>query len=267
LFSYGKVESFGSIVVPADAAGDFTVNLYSNKAFDDTVITLTTANGASKTVKVDFGPATARSGRTLTLTSTAAEPGRTMVITGLLTDKWGNPVDTDQDATKPAGDATLDGADARLTVSYTGPGLISGSLPVETGTDGTFSVRVLLGMNDTGTATVSATYGAANGTISAADTGLNIDVKSALTVTIGKAAASTAGKVNVGSFNGKLVVYAQNLDGKRISWKVGGNWGKATAVGNTLNRFDRPTPRRGVTVSVQIYVDGVLQLTKSVVTR
>ena len=80
-------------------------------------------------------------------------------------------------------------------------------------------------------------------------------------------ALRNSGRVNVGSFNGKLVVYAQNLDGKRISWKAGGRWGKATAVGNTLNRFDRPTPRRGVTVSVEIYVDGVKTLTKSVVTR
>jgi hypothetical protein len=87
---------------------------------------------------------------------------------------------------------------------------------------------------------------------------------------IGKAnplVPSATNKVNVGSFNGKLVVYAQNLDGARISWKVGGNWGSQVAVGNTLNRFDRLTPRSGVTLSVQVYVNGVLQLTKSVVTR
>ena len=80
-------------------------------------------------------------------------------------------------------------------------------------------------------------------------------------------ALTPGAKLNVGSFNGKLVVYAAGLDGARISWKVGGNWGSQVAVGNTLNRFDRPTPRRGVTVSVEIYVNGVKQLTKSVVTR
>jgi hypothetical protein len=75
------------------------------------------------------------------------------------------------------------------------------------------------------------------------------------------------GKVNVGSFNGKLVVYALGLDQSRITWKVGGIWGQDFAEGNTLNRFDRLTPRRGVTVTVDIFVDGKRQLTKSVLTR
>jgi hypothetical protein len=93
-----------------------------------------------------------------------------------------------------------------------------------------------------------------------------------LTATIEVLASPTApsvalGKVNVGSFNGKLVVYALNLDGSRITWKVGGIWGQDFASGNTLNRFDRLTPRRGVMVNVDIFVDGVKRLTKSVLTR
>ncbi|SCX05877.1 IPT/TIG domain-containing protein [Candidatus Aquiluna sp. UB-MaderosW2red] len=75
------------------------------------------------------------------------------------------------------------------------------------------------------------------------------------------------GKVNVGSFNGKLVVYALGLDQARITWKVGGIWGQDLADGNTLNRFDRLTPRKGVTVKVDIFVDGVKRMTKSVLTR
>jgi hypothetical protein len=74
-------------------------------------------------------------------------------------------------------------------------------------------------------------------------------------------------KVNVGSFNGKLVVYALNLDGSRITWKVGGIWGQDMASGNQLNRFDRLTPRKGVTVKVDIYVNGVKRMTKNVLTR
>jgi ELWxxDGT repeat protein len=75
------------------------------------------------------------------------------------------------------------------------------------------------------------------------------------------------GKVNVGSFNGKLVVYALGLDRARITWKVSGIWGQDFAAGNTLNRFDRLTPLKGVTVKVDIFVDGVKRLTKSVLTR
>ena len=74
-------------------------------------------------------------------------------------------------------------------------------------------------------------------------------------------------RVNVGSFNGKLVVYAINLDGSRITWKVGGIWGQDTAVGNQLNRFDRLTPRKGVTVKVDIFVNGIKRMSKNVLTR
>jgi hypothetical protein len=93
-----------------------------------------------------------------------------------------------------------------------------------------------------------------------------------LTATIELLASPTApsvalGKVNVGSFNGKLVVYALGLDQSRITWKVGGIWGQDFAEGNILNRFDRLTPRRGVTVNVDIFVDGKRQLTKTVLTR
>jgi trimeric autotransporter adhesin len=268
LFSYGDIDKFGSITVPTDASGDFGVKLFSNTAQLNTVITATTANGASKTIKVTFEAAGALTGKNLTITSTGAEPGMTAIITGLLTDKWGNPVKTDQIATNAAGASTLDSGDARLSVSYTGPGLLSGTLPVETGADGTFTVRVLLGSKDSGTLTVSATYGAANGTIGAADTGANIDIKATTSVAIGATAApATTGKVNVGSFNGKLVVYALGLDGAKISWKVAGKWGVANAVGNTLNRFDRPVGASGRNVIVEIYVNGVRQLQKTVLTR
>jgi len=79
--------------------------------------------------------------------------------------------------------------------------------------------------------------------------------------------AAATGKVNVGSFNGKLVVYALGLDGARISWKIAGKWGVANAVGNGLNRFDRPVGATGVNVIVEIYVNGVRQLQKTVLTR
>jgi hypothetical protein len=80
------------------------------------------------------------------------------------------------------------------------------------------------------------------------------------------AAPATQGRVNVGSFNGKKVVYAAGLSGQRISWKVGGKWGSAIATSDFV-RFDRPTPRRGVNLTVEIFVDGVSQLKKTLATR
>jgi hypothetical protein len=92
------------------------------------------------------------------------------------------------------------------------------------------------------------------------------DLNTTKTITVGTGAAAGTGKVNVGSFNGKLVVYAAGLNGAKISWKVGGKWGVGTATSNYAI-FNRPTPVAGATVSVDVYVNGVKTLTKSVVTR
>ena len=95
--------------------------------------------------------------------------------------------------------------------------------------------------------------------------GLNLTAQ--ITVVGGQAAAVAGSKVNVGSFNGKIVVYALGHDRARISWKVAGRWGVANAVGSNLNRFDRPVGAAGRDVIVEIYVDRVLALTKVVRTR
>jgi hypothetical protein len=70
-----------------------------------------------------------------------------------------------------------------------------------------------------------------------------------------------------GNLNVKLVVYALGLDQARITWKVSGIWGQGFAAGNTLNRLDRLTPLKGLTVKVDIFVDGVKRMTKNVLTR
>ena len=202
----------------------------------------------------------------------------TYAVTLSLTDKWGNPV---------AATTTSNGA-----VSVTGVGSVeinSSASAIHRNFDRNGQVVVFLrSVKDiAGPGSITATltsvfnYPGANGTAVASGT---IDAfnttnlrstawdESAWSNTLTSnievldRATATGGTVNVGSFNGKLVVYAANLNGARISWKVGGNWGSAVADSN-FARFDRPTPRRGVTVSVDIYVNGVKTLTKSVVTR
>jgi hypothetical protein len=250
LFSVdGIVWASGSVTVRTKADGTTAagyVKISSNKAGKKTLTV--TADGVSKTQSIYFKDAADDAGKTLTLNVPSnAVPGTTLRITGSLVDAFGNPV-------------TADGTDEDFVLVYNGPGFAQ-TAPTAVSADGTFSMNVLIGANDTGTATVTAAYDLdEDGDYT--DTG---DLVVAKTVIIGS--ATGAGTVNVGSFNGKLVVYAKNLDGKRISWKVGGNWGKAVAVGNDLNRFDRLTPRKGVTLTVEIYVDGVKTLTKSVVTR
>jgi hypothetical protein len=249
-----QVWKAGSITVQSSTDGAANVEIFSNKAGAHTLTV--TSGGVSATKTFYFATAKDDTGAVITASAPAqAAPGSSFKVTIALKDKYGNAVTTDSNAT-----GFNDGTTApTFSIRWDGPGIVAGTMPTSTNSNGEASFYVLLGSNDKGAGTVTATYDAdGTGTAAAAISA---------SATVNSAAVASAGTVNVGSFNGKLVVYAKNLDGKRISWKVGGNWGKAVAVGNTLNRFDRPTPRKGVTVSVEIYVDGVKTLTKSVVTR
>lgn len=73
-------------------------------------------------------------------------------------------------------------------------------------------------------------------------------------------------RVNVGSFNGRLVLYVAGQQGSTVTWRIGGRWGRAEVTSDFV-RIDRPTPRRGVIVNVEVFVDGVRTLSRSVVTR
>jgi len=246
LFANGGVYALGSITLVADANGEFSVDVYSNKAQEDTVVTVTSGAG-SATKKVTFTVANNSGAKSWVITAPAsAKPGSTFMVKGKLVDAFGNGLDTA---------STDNSSAAKFSVTYTGPGIVFGSLPTETNASGEFSFAVLLGTNESGTATITASYDydGTSTTYTAAATSASV-------------AVGTAAKVNVGSFNGKLVVYASGLSGKTISWKVGGKWGKAVASSNYAV-FNRPTPRAGATVSVDIYVNGVKTLTKSVVTR
>jgi hypothetical protein len=247
LFSNGAVDARGSITLVADNNGEFVVTLYSTTAQTDTVITVTAA-GASSTTKVSFTGIGVGEGTKLDVTAPAnVRPASTFQVKAKLSDTFGNGVEA---------------AAGRVKVTYTGPGIVFGTLPDKTDKNGELMFSVLLGSNDTGNVVVTVSYDQ-NGDADYVDAK---DLNTTKTITVGTGAAAGTGKVNVGSFNGKLVVYASGLNGKRISWKVGGNWGSAVASSNYAI-FNRPTPRAGVTVSVDIYVDGVKTLTKSVVTR
>ena len=247
LFRNGNVDKRGSITVLTNSSGQFEVNLFSTTAQTDSVITVT-GLGVSATTKVTFTGIGAGEGTKLDVTAPAnVRPASTFQVKAKLSDAFGNGVEA------PAG---------RVKITYTGPGIVFGTLPDKTDKNGELMFSVLLGSNDTGNVVVTVSYDQ-NGDADYVDAK---DLNTTKTITVGTGAAAGTGKVNVGSFNGKLVVYAAGLNGARISWKVGGLWGVGTATSN-YSIFNRPTPRAGVTVSVDVYVNGVKTLTKSVVTR
>jgi subtilisin family serine protease len=75
-------------------------------------------------------------------------------------------------------------------------------------------------------------------------------------------------KLNIGTFNGKIVVYAKGYKGQTLSWKIAGKWQKVT-VTSDFQAFDRPTAAIGLPVTIELFLNGVTPaaLTKTVVTK
>lgn len=250
LFSNDKLAARGSLTLLSDGNGEFEVNLYSTSAQTDTVITVT-AMGVSKTTKVSFTGVGVGEGTSLVITAPAAvKPATTFQVSAKLTDAYGNAVDT---------------AAGRVKVTYTGSGIVWGTLPTETDSTGSLSFAVLLGSNDSASAVVTVSYDQ-NGDGDYVDA-KDLTTTSTTEINAAGVASSGATVVNVGSFNGKLVVYANKAAGAKISYKIAGKWVVQNPTSNTLQRYDRVVAAKGVTVKVDIYVDGVKKLSKSVVTK
>ncbi len=224
-----------SFVVFTDSTGSYEAFVRGSAAGTQTISV--DAQGAKSSVQVRFQESTGVA-RTMTLAMpSSVNSGARADIVATVVDRFGKPV-------------------SGVTVNFkdNGPGVLNASSAV---TDIFGEAMVTL-------TTVAAESGTTTVTAFATIAGKNeVATK---TIAVGSGAAAGAGKVNVGSFNGRLVVYASGLNGKRISWKVGGRWGSAVADSN-FDSFSRPTPRAGATVNVEVYVDGVKALTKSVVTR
>ena len=280
-----------SITVVADSNGQFTVRVWAQKVSKTGHIVTLTSGGKSATTKVVTHLPVGLGGDNLQFTwvdlPTTYVKNQTYPILAKLSDKWGNPIATKSAVVTVGGSSVsvpgvvFEGtgsvninssgdavgrnfnADGIATVfvrsvtDVTGPGSFTAALLAANyvGWDG--SELVDSPLTDLAVNNTDNPATAWNETLFTPELEKQIDVLNT---------APVSGKVNVGSFNGKLVVYAAGLNGKTISWKVGGNWGKAVATSD-FARFDRPTPRRGVDVRVQIFVDGQLLLTKVVTTR
>jgi trimeric autotransporter adhesin len=242
------VYTLDSATVYTNASGAFDVRIASHKAGKQTVVI--TAGSVSQTVTVVFAQADDNAGTSLVVDAPAnILPGRTLVVTGTVTDKFGNAVNTT--GVNTSGDG---GAD--LSVAYDGPGLIVGSLPTETDADGKFTFRVLLGASETGSATVTAKYDA-NGDADYADTG---DLTVAKTVSIG--AAPVVATAAASGSTGKFFASVTNAAGKKVVVKVSGKF---------VTSFTGTEAKKSVAVAalkgnrtVTIYVGGTLVLTKLV---
>jgi hypothetical protein len=244
-----KLYAEGSITITTDANGAYSVLVSSHKSGKHT-ITVTSGTG-STSVAVTWAAAANNTAENLSVTAPAFAPaGSTFKVTAKLTDYYGNPVKV----------VTADTPNVGTT--YTGPGIVFGTLPTETNAAGELSFSVLLGATDTGSATITVSYDLdGDGVVDYAD------FSSSVTVTVGAApvAVSTA-KVNAGSFKGFVAVYARGYEGKRLSAKIGNDWVIVPALASNFERVTDFTGA-GVNISVRIYIDRVLTATIPLVTK
>jgi len=262
MFESDGVWSIGSITVHADANGAYTADVYSNLAGSHTVTV--TAGSASTTEVLYYAEADDNAGTSLVLTAPdSVLPGSTLSITAKVTDKFGNAINTTSTTAASNDEASELLGDFAMT--YSGPGLLVGSLPTETGADGVAKLGYLIGTADTGTITVTAKYDA-NGDADYTDAG---DLVVTKTITIG--AAVVAKKVNAGSFKGYVAVYARGYEGQRLSAKIGKDW---VIVDPIVNNQENGTLFRvtdftgaGVNIAVRIYIDRVLMDTINLTTK
>jgi hypothetical protein len=241
LFENGtlNVAKRGTLTFLSDATdGEFTVNLYSTTAQKDTVITVT-ANGVSKEVKVTFTGIGVGEGVSLVVTTPAAvKPASTFQVKAKLADTFGNGVVA---------------AAGRVKVTYTGAGIVFGTLPTSTDANGELMFSVLLGSNDTGTVSVTVSYDQ-NGDTDFVDA-KDLNTTSTTEITASGVVASAA-KVNVGSFKGYVALYAKGYAGQKMSAIVAGKWIVVASLASDFERVVRFTGA-GYTITTKIYIDGV----------
>jgi len=244
MFVSGAVSTLGSITVQTSAAGAFSgVSVYSNTSG---VVTVTaTAGSASKTLDLTFDAAGPLTGTALTVNVANAAPGATMTVSGTLKDKYGNAVTTNA---------------SKLSVTYTGPGFVVGSLPTATDANGAYEFKVLLGTNDVLSGNVTVSYAGADNTFTTGSTSDDVTVSQTLV----PAVADT--KVNAGSFKGYVAVYAKGYKGAKLSAKIGNDW---VVINSLASDFERVVDFTGAgyTIGVRIYINSVLIDTITVTTK
>jgi hypothetical protein len=249
--SNSYVYSAGSIDVYTSVTGAYSVDVASNKAGKQTITI--TSGSFSQTVTVVFAAAAENTATAITLTAPATiEPGKTLLVSGVLADKYGNAVDTDQ-----TGQTTTQ----TFSVAYDGPGLIVGDLPTATDADGKFAFRVLLGATDTGSATVTVKYDADGSTTTTTD---------AVTKTASIAIAAPVVvvpevKTTIVGVTKAVRIRVENAKGEEVEVKFGSKT-VAVAIAGTNSKLWVLKTTKGKK-SVKVYVDGDLVAVKTVTVK
>jgi hypothetical protein len=240
-----------TMTIRTNASKQITVKFAGEKAGTHTV-SFTTA-GNTTTSQVIISPAESATGAVITYDTTNIKQGSTKKITGTLTDVLGNPVETD-------------GHTATILVVYNGSGIALGTMPTNTDEDGEFSFNVIVGANDSGTATVTTTYLKNGASTATAD---KLTTVGQITIGAGTVASADQ-KITVGTFKGYVAIYTKGYMGRTLSAKVAGKWLVVDPIAayksNDYSRTVRLTGA-GYTITVDLYIDSKFVRSEVVTTK
>jgi hypothetical protein len=284
----------GTRTTTANAAGVFSVNLNAHIVnTTGATVTVTTADGktASTLVKtylpndtVEGGAVQELNGNNLNFTvdmPSTIVMNQTYAVTAKLTDKWGNPVRTSTEAAVHflgTGSIQVNGVSTEVERQFNASGEATVFIRSVKDIAGPGSLEVTLQGNTdytvwNGTAVALQDLLIAESTTDDKSTAwdertfknsFSADVQVLETAP----AASADAKVNAGSFNGYVAVYAKGYKGQTLSWKIAGQWFKTT-ITEDYQVFQRTTAAVGVDVTVELYINGQrpAALVKQVLTR
>lgn len=227
LFSNGQVAKRGSLTFTSAAStGAFEVEVYSTSTLTDSVVTFT-AGGVSKEVKVTFTGIGVGEGTSLTATTPSrVAAASTFQVAAKLADAYGNGVE-----------ATA----GRVKVTYSGAGIVFGTLPDKTDKNGALSFSALLGAADKGAITVTVQY----------DQNGDADFVDAKDLTVTKTILVAVSAKIVKPAKGATVT-VKNASGLTIKVVRGSKTTTKVATSNT----QKVTLKSG-TGKVNVYVNGV----------
>jgi len=285
--------SLGSITTKANEFGTFSVTASSHEVSSAGHAISVTADGLTdSTLLKTFLPNTIADENLQFSWNFPANlvKNTTYALTATLMDSWGNPINATDPTTASAGtdfgiaftgtgSVEINGVAATVYKNFTSKGEATVFVRSIKDVAGPGSVTASLGAEAQYNTSESATSTSTLAAMSATNTVDNLETvwdetlwASSLTVEVdvldaAPVVASSDTKVNVGTFSGKLVVYALNAAGSEVSYKIAGKWVTQVVTSDSLMRYDRVVGATGMTIKVDIYVDGVLMLAKSVVTK
>jgi hypothetical protein len=272
-----SANSMNTITVSADESGTFSVLAWTHVA-DDVDVTVS-SGGQSETVVVAgalASGAAAISADNLVVAwnlPSALVYNTTYAVTGSVTDVWGNPIENAELTFTGEAAATFNsGVDAVKDTNSKGQATVY--LRSLEDVSGLAAVSVVLSNNididgDTNDDVTDVGDTFTDDEDTSWDESEATDTISAEITFLTSAPAAVAGqKLNSGSFNGYVAVYAKGYKGATLSWKIAGKW-FTTEVESDYVVFQRKTVAVGLDVNVELYINGVkpAAFTKTVATK